>query len=365
MRRCIVHIGMHKTGSKSIQRALSSAPAGPDLRYVDLGSPNHSMPLSSAFLLEPWTHRVHVGAGRTRAQVEAERSRVLAQMESQFDSPHGTYILSGEAICTFSRVELEALRSWLASRVDEIRIVGYVRPVKGFMASSLQQRVRGGQRELSVDDLYPNFRKKFAKFDDVFGRTQVSLRKYSPASFEANCVVRDFVSHIGIELAVPVDARANASLSRNALALLFAYRRSEHQFGAGATVPGENRRLVRLLSRLEGGQVSLANSLLHPVIQANRSDLEWMEARLGEPLRDGLDDRDGPDAITSDDDLLSFEPQAVKWLAEQVGAEIGADPAAIDAKRVADWMHRLRARAATEYAATVARQDARRQRMPA
>ena len=58
MRRCIIHFGMHKTGSTSIQDTLADSLEGTKFWYMNLGdrtykSRNHGQELSIAFLSDP------------------------------------------------------------------------------------------------------------------------------------------------------------------------------------------------------------------------------------------------------------------------------------------------------------------------
>ena len=49
MKRLIVHIGIHKTGTSSIQDSLALNLDDPGFEYISLGAPNGSLALSRAF----------------------------------------------------------------------------------------------------------------------------------------------------------------------------------------------------------------------------------------------------------------------------------------------------------------------------
>ena len=54
MKRCIIHIGMHKTGSTSIQRSLQGY-RDDRFQYARLGkTANHSLAMYSLFAADPW-----------------------------------------------------------------------------------------------------------------------------------------------------------------------------------------------------------------------------------------------------------------------------------------------------------------------
>jgi len=48
MRECILHIGLHKTGTSSIQQSLYRNPTVRGVDYPDLGRPNGSGPMLAA-----------------------------------------------------------------------------------------------------------------------------------------------------------------------------------------------------------------------------------------------------------------------------------------------------------------------------
>jgi hypothetical protein len=72
----------------------------------------------------------------------------------------------------------------------------------------------------------------FEKFDDVLGRENVRLWKFDPPSFPNGCVVQDFCTRLGIALPRERVIRVNASISREAVQLLYTYRKLGRNFGA-------------------------------------------------------------------------------------------------------------------------------------
>lgn len=93
-------------------------------------------------------------------------------------------------------------------------------------------------------------------------------------------------------------------MSLAACALLYAQR----NFGEGV-VQGfkgaqvKNKAFVTTLSRMPGKPIKFKRSLVAPMFEAYREDLDWMEERLGASLSD-LPDEDSPDAIGGAEDLL-------------------------------------------------------------
>ena len=84
-----------------------------------------------------------------------------------------------------------------------MRVIGYVRPPVAFKTSLFQQRVKHGLGAFNIDGIRPKYRKRFRKFDTVFGTGNVTLRKFDPATFPDRCVVRDFCQQLGIPAPSP------------------------------------------------------------------------------------------------------------------------------------------------------------------
>jgi hypothetical protein len=87
-----------------------------------------------------------------------------------------------------------------------------------------------------------------------------------------------------------------------------------------------------------------------PILKENRDDIGWTERRMGESLKIAQEKEAREDnAIRSEEDFLVYKPDDLRWLAEQLGADYekrwhpGMTP-----QEVADWMHILRTKLATE-----------------
>jgi hypothetical protein len=274
--RCVVHIGMRKTGSTSIQKSLAGQKARTHV-YAKLGPTNHSRALHSM---------VAEGSGLERIAASIRRARGK------------TLIISGEGIPRFfAESELRVLKNLLDAHFDRVEIVAYVRDLAGYVTSNFQERVKNGYASFNLLDCAPLYRKWFEKFDLVFGSENVRLWKFDPAGFPQGCVVQDFCARLGLE-PPPGVVRKNDSLSREALSLLYIFHRH-----AGPKMPRKDARsLVRAVQHLSGSPFRLSPKLIAPVLEQCKADTLWMERRLGRSLSDLGTSR--PDDVQSEADLL-------------------------------------------------------------
>src|SRR4051794_36624156 len=129
MNRCIIHIGMHKTGSTSIQRSLDGFEDDRFL-YARLGGyGNHSLPIYSLFASNSERHHLHRTAGRSSEAVRAHNNSVRKDLDRSVAEACGrTLLISGEDIGAVPKPDLPKLRNYFQKRFDHLTIVGYVRP---------------------------------------------------------------------------------------------------------------------------------------------------------------------------------------------------------------------------------------------
>jgi hypothetical protein len=344
MRRCIIHIGMHKTGSTSIQSSLQGF-SDDRFLYANLGNiSNHSLAIHSLFAANPGRHRMH--KGRNAAAMQAYLTGIRTDLERSIGAAQDrTLILSGEGISGLAPHELVNLRDYFRPRFDELAIVGYARPPAGFMASGFQERIKGGSTKLNLDQAYRDYESRFVKFDEIFGREHVQFWKFDPKAFPGNCVVRDICKRLDISLPVERIVRRNESLSRQAVGLLYIYRKLGHKYGSASMGGPESQHLGDLLAAVGNDKFRFSPDLVRPVLEKNRADIESMEARLGESLHEELGEH-RPGDVRDESDLLKVEPEWVKKLLALLGDRAPAGVTGETPEQVAVLIHALRGRRA-------------------
>jgi hypothetical protein len=341
---CIVHFGMHKTGSSSIQQSLYRNLVDTQFRYIDLGSANASKPLSTAFMTDPARYHAHLKRGTSASKLLQLKHGILGQLQTELKQAGPRQaIISGEDIRFLSITELQDLYTML--RCDgrrRVQAVGYIRAPKGFAESAFQQRIKVGlNRMTNLSRLIPDYT-EFQKFDQVFGRENISFWKFDPISFVAGDVVLDFCARLGIQFPQEKTLRVNEGLSLPALKLLYAYRKFGPGYGVGPNVISENKKLIQEISILKGIKLRFHSSFIRSILDSKREDIAWMEQRMGASLDEDLT-KDDDIGISCEEDLLRLEPETTLWLANRLGPEYeNRWHAKMTAQEVAVWMHQLR-----------------------
>ena len=341
--RCIIHIGMHKTGSTSIQNSLHGF-SDDRFLYAHLGdSPNHSLAIYSLFADSPERHHLHKANGRDRSAVQDYIAKVRIDLERAISIVNGrTLLISGEDISVLQQKDLDKLCHYFRGHFDELMICGYVRPPAGFISSGFQQRVKGGQVDrVSPDQEYRNYEKTFRKFDENFGRENVQLWKFEPKSFPDGCAVQDFCARLDISFPVERVIRANESLSRQAVSLLYTYRKFGKKLGFRPMIGGESQKVVAMLADVRNDKFRLSPAIVRPVLEANRADIQWMEERLGQSLHEELGAY-RPGDVRDEADLLKPDPEIILKLRAILGDAAPAGIKGETPEEVAVLVHALR-----------------------
>lgn len=346
MKTCILHVGMPKTGTTSIQNSLYHGLEDPRFRYVSLGQVNSAICLITLFRDHPETawpfrHRRDWKAKveRTRRNYDRRLRRALRSSVAGGRTP----VLSAECCWNYSEGELGRMRDFLASEGFRPRVIAYVRPIKSWMESMFQQSVKSGRWE--IDDILstvlgepgghrPSLR--LATFERIFGSESIVVRPFVRSALHEGCVVSDFCRVSGVTLGSPGILRSNEALSADAVRLLCAYNR---YFPARTTWP---ELLIRRLEGLAGDPLRFHSDLIAVHREVIASETASMRERYGIDISEDLTAHDCDCCIREPDDLLRYPDAALRWLAEaSSSAPIAGGQGQEIARRVAEQVARI------------------------
>jgi hypothetical protein len=296
LRTCYIHIGMHKTGSTTLQFALQGY-SDSRTDYAAFPVANHSIPLIVLFsrnIRRRGNPRNHTEAAfRDFHAAREEYDRIL----DRHCTGTKDLILSGEGVSTrFDANELTDFRDRLARYFDRIVIIAYVRPFLDAAASLWQEAVKIGSDAFAIPTM--DYKQRLVPFLDVFGDAAVQLRPYRRDLLREGDIVADFASVVGVNKdgLFPVDR--NIRHSAEATAVLFA-----HNVFKGLDLTETRRRnlrkqLVKGLAGFGSERISFSPDVLLAAVQKQQDQIDWIGGRVGidmtgemevtaEPFRDG------------------------------------------------------------------------------
>lgn len=206
-RKIIIHAGLHKTGSSSIQVACqknSDFLLSRKIIYPSFGSEkwaNHSIPFSVMFMDDQGerSHSVRAEFSSPKQRVDAEKLFKKIFVDEVACAEDSDILISGEDISLFSKNELSLLKSFVVENFDcEIQIIIYIRNPISFSISNAQELVRAGLYTLGNalkigGGNLQLIKSKIQNFVDIFGIDVIKLFSYDDVVKEYKDVVRHFV----------------------------------------------------------------------------------------------------------------------------------------------------------------------------
>lgn len=223
MKKVIVHIGAHKTGTSSIQEAMAGYDDGRTI-YARFDPSNHSIPITTIFSGAPHEYHIWRNQGLSREGVDAFRVQYRTALDADVaDTTRDTLIISGEDIGILEDGEKRALVDYFLSRGLDLQIVCFVRDPRSLAASAIQQHIKNGMAKLAPLD--PGYRLRLGCFADLLPSGSLSVHDYAQAVARHGDIVRAFAHVCAIE-PPPVSAvRHNESLSQSATKLVLRFNR--------------------------------------------------------------------------------------------------------------------------------------------
>lgn len=220
MRRLFLHIGAHKTGTTTLQRALSqnqSALAGRGFGYASSALFPNLHPFvgpgqGNSFL--PSGFRVTDPQGLVAALAAPEQPQVIASSEN--------------FSFFFDAAAVSALADLVRPHFDEVRIVTYLRRQDRHAVSHHQEGAKPNRspegalwghapRALpdmaEVQDLYLDYDRRLTPWADAFGEANMLIRVYDRSMLRNGDIVADFLAALGLgDLPLQTSGDRNVSL---------------------------------------------------------------------------------------------------------------------------------------------------------
>lgn len=302
-KRVVLHVGMHKTGSTSIQAAYSKHPI-----YCKFGPTNHSVAATTVFHRNPYNYHMHKRNGLTHAEIDEKKVAWRSELEESLTQDREIFLLSGEDVSLLDRDEVQKLASFVGKIVPEVEVYAYVRPPVSFSTSAFQQHVAQGAQHFVFPR--PRYRERFEKFGTIFGQDRVHLRLYDRSRFDDGDVVSDFAQWARIPSPGRFGRNANPSLSAAATAALFIWNREGLAGRDIAQDVAARRRILRILSSLPGPSLRLSPKLT----AVDEDDVRWLEATAKFSLEEHRDDG----GIASEEEFLELGRRHLEDMTETV-----------------------------------------------
>lgn len=307
MTELLLHVGMDKTGSSSIQQSFANYDDG-KMAYAKLASVNHSFPIQVLFRAPDNPTQGLKLQGVTPEKILEQRGQHRADIEAALDGSRERVLMSAEGVLGLNAEQLAEFHAYISPLCERIKVLAYVREPMGYASSAFQQGLKSGQTIFHVP--MPRYTKRLGMLDDVFGAENVTFLRFDSKSFPNKSVTQDFAARIGADMALVDERRSNESMSAEAAAALFLFNRERADLVGTPALFQARIMMVRLLMGVPNNPVKWV---------AKR-----MEARLG--LKPGtlISPEEPPEKFRFTPSLVRSHIPArdVKWMEERTGFDL-------------------------------------------
>ena len=317
-RRCILHIGMNKAGSTSLQDAYQDYDDG-QTYYLPLQAPNHSAMMRMIFSkAAPKRFFYSDDAGARKDQTVALRQ----QLEDALAADRRSVIISGEGMSSLKEPgSVSSVVSFLRARYDQVEGLCYVRDPAGYIASLFQQVLKTGAPSFNLDQLFPKYQTRLTDWRDELGPDGLRFVAFHPDSLAGGDLLADFSARLHLspltEDRKPV--RKNSSLSAEAVAVLFRYRNAKGPPKIRGPEKEASRRLIRLLQSFGRWKLVLDQEEVARLSVKFKAELDWMQDHTeGQIVRQSEGLAAGSIAIATEKQLLMLADNSTPALREWV-----------------------------------------------
>lgn len=282
-RTCILHAGMSKTGSSSIQDAFEGY-ADDHLLYAPLITNNHTFAVVDLFAGLSKTALAEFVSGRAPPEYRKRRATLRRKFQDVLNTDRRNLLISAEGLTGPMMLQGDGIDNLVAAlrpHFDRIRLIAYVREPKSFIVSMQNQKLRERINSFDPAQWYPSYRARFQPWIDQLGTENVELVLYDRSALAGGDAIRDLARRTGVRLTDSGLRHINLGYGAEAIALqqLWVQRLAtgDLPLWARAKISYGKRRVAEFGDTPYG----IDPDLLSEVVAAQADDISWVEARLG------------------------------------------------------------------------------------
>lgn len=276
--KIILHVGLHKTGTTSLQNYFgknrkelkSLGVLYPEFSINDFTPNNHSWPIKNLTMNHPNQYHLNI----MNNILKADLSMVIESLNEQFlklgDSEESTLLISGEGISTLNAKELNKLKEKLlkvSKKEVVIEVHYFTRNVADYISSVIQQRLKGGTREsiilTGLSKISP-FRSFLSHrlFKAIFTSSIIKEHSYEKACAYTGGLetyFADNILNINHDSFLCNSQRVNSGLSNISFQLIRYYINHSAEYVRIPTEKSSYKSNIKALSQIKGDKFMMTN----------------------------------------------------------------------------------------------------------
>lgn len=197
MEKVILHIGMHKTGTTSIQSAIKNF-EGNRVKVASFEETNHSIPMLTIFSKHRLDYHHWQKKGFTKFEINELKRKYIEILDKDLcDKDYDKLIISGEGIIGLDASDLQIMIDFFKGYNLNINIICYVRDPLDWLVSNTQERIKGLMPVLKNKT---GFKPLIQKFLDLVSKDNIKVFKFEEVIKSHKSVVQHFSEILSIKL---------------------------------------------------------------------------------------------------------------------------------------------------------------------
>ena len=293
-KKCYVHIGMHKTGSSSIQETFCGEKfKSGKIKYFPILGPNHGVGFKKLF--------PHIRSTEELRKLEFESSLPLLKENIYMNLIYKTakelenenIFFSGEDFSNTTYV-VDLVNHIFPNH--EIELICYVRNPIDFASSGFQQRVKGPgvhsfNREINFNNLIPDYRKKFEPYVKNNKISKLHIKEYKRSNLIGGDVIDDIAKIMKLEPNEYDKVISNESADGIVIAYTFLLKSSKIYKAAtkvlnNKLVSKTNQKFLKIFESNKSPKIILCGKKLNEAIKEKKDSIKWIEDYLCTKFKD-------------------------------------------------------------------------------
>lgn len=297
IKEVVLHVGLQKTGTSSIQDTLYNEANNQlllkeGILYPKCWGANHSS-LGGAFHDQPKKLRANrFPKVLTKEEIIRKDRKKLEKFESTLKQHKAKrLVISGEGICLLNRKSLQEMKDYLfnigLSKAD-FKVLIYTRDPISWTVSYLQEKIKYGTKS---DDLLNNFKNKLlpamfqdriGKFIDVFGENSVNVYSFEEARNHEFGISGHFLESINVHKNVIKNikqVRKNESLSMFTGEFLIDINEKVPLIINGKHNPKRKREDHQPFFQIRGNKFDISIDEKKQLLSVSEKDRAWLKER--------------------------------------------------------------------------------------
>jgi hypothetical protein len=224
VKEVLLHIGMNKTGSSSIQYSLKGYHDKLST-YANFPDINHSLPMSAIFSSQRDTIHWWKMIGLSDSDKELESNRYLSMLEKMLENAKSErLIISGEGISKLADSDKEKLVNFFKKRGLNVKVFCFLRDPISLATSMVQQRIKGSALA-KLCPINPQYRLRLEQFSKILPPENLIVKDFKKTIAEYGDIVSGFASLVGLDKQQISCSYENTSLSETATRLIYTFNK--------------------------------------------------------------------------------------------------------------------------------------------